>query len=197
LEVDLGTVRRDEHYYMVGVISRAMRDNPNHVMAFGEDPATRLRTLQRFFSAFAQTMREAPICARRKGVIVGIAGMAPPGRCQLGAMEKLRLMPGMLAIGPSRMRKTMTWMKEWQRRDPAEPHWHLGPVGVELALQGMGVGSKILAAFGDRMDEKGAVSYLETDKKENVAFYEKAGFEVIEEAMVIGTPNWFMRREPR
>jgi hypothetical protein len=39
--------------------------------------------------------------------------------------------------------------------------------------------------------------YLETDKTENVRFYERFGFEVIGEEPVIGVPNWFMRRGPR
>jgi len=42
-----------------------------------------------------------------------------------------------------------------------------------------------------------SIGYLETDKRENVRFYERFGFEVIAREPVIGVPNWFMRREPR
>jgi len=52
----------------------------------------------------------------------------------------------------------------------------------------------MLAEFCARMDECGALSYLETDKSENVRFYQKFGFRVIEEAPVLGIPNWFMSR---
>ena len=48
-----------------------------------------------------------------------------------------------------------------------------------------------------RLDEAGDLGYLETDKAENVRLYERHGFEVVDEAPVLGVPNWFMRREPR
>jgi hypothetical protein len=48
-----------------------------------------------------------------------------------------------------------------------------------------------------RLDADGLVGYLETDKPENVRFYERSGYEVIGEAAVVGVPNWFMRRAPR
>jgi hypothetical protein len=41
----------------------------------------------------------------------------------------------------------------------------------------------------------GEVSYLETDK-ENIPFYERHRYSVIDEANVIGVHNWFMIREP-
>ena len=38
---------------------------------------------------------------------------------------------------------------------------------------------------------------LETDKWENVHFYERHGYTVIAKADVIGVPNWFMIRQPQ
>ena len=38
--------------------------------------------------------------------------------------------------------------------------------------------------------------YLETDKPENIEFYEKFGFVVEHEEELIGTPTWYMWREP-
>jgi hypothetical protein len=54
----------------------------------------------------------------------------------------------------------------------------------------------MLAAFCERMDQEHMLSYLETDKFDNVGFYEKFGFGAIEDAPVLGTPNWFMSRAP-
>ena len=34
------------------------------------------------------------------------------------------------------------------------------------------------------------------DKRENVAFYERFGFEVVGEDEVLGVRNWFMLRSP-
>jgi hypothetical protein len=59
------------------------------------------------------------------------------------------------------------------------------------------VGSLIVQEHCRRLDRAREVGYLETDKRQNVHFYERFGFEVIAEEPVIGVPNWFMRREPR
>jgi hypothetical protein len=55
----------------------------------------------------------------------------------------------------------------------------------------------MLVGFCARMDYSRMLSYLETDKSENVRFYEKFGFTVVAEAKVLGVPNWFMSRPPR
>ena len=75
-----------------------------------------------------------------------------------------------------------------------DDHVHLGPVAVDSHLQGQGIGSQMMREHCRRLDALRELGYLETDKPENVRFYERFGFEVIEEAPVIGVSNWFMRR---
>lgn len=53
----------------------------------------------------------------------------------------------------------------------------------------------MLAAFAARMDAAHQPAYLETDKPENVRFYQRFGFQVTSEATVLSTPNWFMWRQ--
>ena len=60
-----------------------------------------------------------------------------------------------------------------------------------------GIGSQMLRAFCVRMDELGEVAFLETDKLDSVRFYARCGFKVREQAEVLGTPNWWMRRPAR
>ncbi|MGH3735337.1 MAG: GNAT family N-acetyltransferase [Micromonosporaceae bacterium] len=85
-------------------------------------------------------------------------------------------------------------MTAWAERDLDEPHVHLGPLAVDADLQGRGIGSLILREHCRRLDQARQVGYLETDKLENVRFYQRFGYEVTAEATVIGVPNWFMRR---
>ena len=85
-------------------------------------------------------------------------------------------------------------MRTWAQHDPAEPHWHLGPVAVDAPLQARGIGSMVMSECCARLDRARAVGYLETDKPTNVTFYEKFGFETTGSALVLNTPNWFMRR---
>jgi hypothetical protein len=49
--------------------------------------------------------------------------------------------------------------------------------------------------FCTLVDKTGAMAYLETDRPENVGFYEKSGFVVTDEGVVLDTPCWFMTRD--
>jgi hypothetical protein len=55
----------------------------------------------------------------------------------------------------------------------------------------------MLRAFCVRMDERGEVAFLETDKLASVRFYARCGFEVRDQGEILGTPNWWMRRLSR
>ncbi len=51
--------------------------------------------------------------------------------------------------------------------------------------------------YGSSLDEESASRCLETDKAENVAFYKRFGFEIVNEVQVIGTTTFFMARSRR
>ena len=68
-------------------------------------------------------------------------------------------------------------------------------MGVEPHLPGRGIGSAMLRTFCERMDLAGSLAYLETDKRDNLPFYERFGFRVTEEDSVLGVRNWFMERD--
>mgnify|MGYP002399645183 CR=1 FL=1 len=44
------------------------------------------------------------------------------------------------------------------------------------------------------LEQDNAAGYLETDRPENVEFYQKFGFSVRAEETLIGTPVWYMWR---
>ena len=116
--------------------------------------------------------------------------MARPGRCQPTALEKLKLVPT-LVIGkpPNTVLRVVKWASTWARHNLVESHWHLGPVAVDPGCQGQGIGTAMLCVFCSKMDDLRIVSYLETDKAENVRFYERFDFRVVSEANVLGVPN--------
>jgi ribosomal protein S18 acetylase RimI-like enzyme len=80
-----------------------------------------------------------------------------------------------------------------------EPHWYLVVVGVDPELQGQGVGSAIVREGLALADRESKPCYLETSERRNLAFYERLGFVVLEEATLGkgGPQAWAMRREPR
>lgn len=182
------------------LLSRGMRDNPNNVQAFGPDPEHRKRALARMFRPVLQRahVKGNVFGAFRKGEMIGLYSMTPPGQCQLKVREKLRMVPTIfLGNSLTASLRVLNWVSEWSRHDPREPHWHFGPFAVDARLQGQGIGSVMLGIFCARMDGQKTLAYLETDKPENVRFYEKFGFVTTNEALVLGTRNWFMLRQLR
>jgi GNAT superfamily N-acetyltransferase len=196
--IEVCDLRPEEVDEAAGVLGRGMGDNPLNVAAFGDDPERRVRLHARGMRVmFRAVSAQQPICAIRDGTLVGVTGVAPVGTCKPSATERLRLLPSFVALGPRTAAQVVRWMSVWGRRDPEEPHVHLGPFAVDAHLQGQGIGSLIMQEHCRRLDAAREVGYLETDKPENVRFYERFGYEVIGEQPVIGVPNWFMRRPAR
>ena len=195
--IEVRDLRPEEVSEAVGVLARGMRDNPPHVAAYGDDPERRLRCHARLMGGlFRAIPAQQRICAVRDGTLVGVTGVAAVGTCQPSATQRLRLVPSVVALGPATAGRVGRWLSTWAKRDPAEAHVHLGPLAVDAHLQGQGIGALILQEHCRRLDGTREVGYLETDKPENVRFYERFGFETIGNGPAIGVPNWFMRREP-
>jgi ribosomal protein S18 acetylase RimI-like enzyme len=196
--IEVRDLRPEEIPEAVGVLARGMRDNPMHVTAYGDDPQRRVHCHASLMRALFRGFRtQQPICAVRGGVLLGVTGVAPVGTCKPTATQRMRLLPSVVALGPRTAARVGRWISRWVRRDLAEPHVHLGPLAVDAHLQRQGIGSLILREHCLRLDRAGEVGYLETDKPENVRFYERAGFEVIGKEPVIGVTTWYMRRAAR
>ena len=182
---------------VIAVLTRGMRDNPLHISALGPDGKIRAQRLHRMFALVISMIRRKGVLlgAFAGSTLTGVAGMVPPGRCRPTLMENVTLLPRLLpAIGLPAFGRVGRWLAAWGGHDIVEPHWHLGPVAVDAHLQGQGIGSALLTEYCVRLDELAGVGYLETDKQQNLAFYEKFGFRIVGEESVLQTPNWFMRR---
>jgi ribosomal protein S18 acetylase RimI-like enzyme len=179
------------------VLGRGMRDNPLHVRGFGAEPGGREAQLTRFFMPVLRRLlpHGTVLGAFNAGTLAGVCAMAEPGRCQPTVGQRLRILLA-LAGGMSlpSLGAVLRWTRAWARHDPRDLHWHLGPVAVDRALQGRGIGKTLLAEFCRRMDARGQAAYLETDKDANVALYERFGFRTTGQETVLGVPNWFMLR---
>ena len=82
-----------------------------------------------------------------------------------------------------------------ERRHPAEGHWYLDGLATDPAFQRRGIGSALLTPVLQRCDEHGLPAYLETQKPENLPFYGRFGFRVLDEISVSGSPTiWQMWR---
>ena len=181
---------------VLGVLSRGMRDNPMHVVTFGDDPGIRQQRLRTLMSAAfdVRDLSHTIVARDEEGAIVGVCGMMPPGGCRPDLRQQLLLLPTLFRIGPHSAVRVTRWLGAWGKRDPDKRHWHLGPLAVDAHLQGMGVGGRLMQVFCAQMDAARDDAYLETDKEVNVRFYECFGFRVIGEENVLGVNNYFMHR---
>ena len=192
-ELNRGDLEQAAH-----VLGRGMCNNPVNIRAFAiSDAEQRSRALTRFFAPVLSGLYRRGVVygAFRDEVVVGVCGIARPGFCQTTLLEKLSVIPAVVPCNAILTGyRVSKWVSEWTRKDPPTLHWHIGPVAVEPAAQRQGVGSAMLAAVCLHMDAYGSVSYLETDRMENVRFYQNFGFVVLEQSKVLGVSTWYMSR---
>ncbi|MEO8129377.1 MAG: GNAT family N-acetyltransferase [Bryobacteraceae bacterium] len=195
--LEVRELRQEEVHRTPIILARGMRDNPNHIQVFGSDPDRRQAALFQMFCPVMPRIhgKGAVLGAFLSGSLVGVCGMTEPGCCQPSLMDKLRIIP-QVARGNSfaMLQHFLQWTSKWSSHDPRHQHWHLGPIAVDRHLQGKGIGGSMMKMFCLRMDELSVMAHLETDKHENIRFYERFGFEVVSEDMVVGVKNWFMQR---
>ncbi|MGG7056255.1 GNAT family N-acetyltransferase [Nitrosomonas sp. ANs5] len=183
--------------HAAAVLGRGMLNNPLHVRVFGGEAERRERALRRLFiPVLRQQMRKGIVLgAFVSGRLTGVTGMVPPKHCQPRFAEQVAVLLALIrGSGVRSSLRVFRWVRDWSRHDAAMPHWHLGPVAVDQVFQGQGIGSALLQEFCQRIDEHQTAGYLETDKPENVAFYQRFGFTVIDAHPVLGVRNWFMIR---
>lgn len=178
------------------VAARALRDNPM-TMAASSDPLERFEFLHQAFGDLLTHEDGILAAAHTCGALLGVAASSTPGRCIAATLpvdDRSRRPPGAGASALVRLWHVGSVMAD---HDLAEDHCHVGPVGVEPGFQGMGIGSRMMGVLCGRFDDRHEVAWLETDKQENVRFYQSFGFEVLEEVPVLSFTFWFMRRAPR
>ena len=170
------------------VLSIAMLNNPQHIGVFlGNGEKVRLEIEKMFFELFNH-MPGIVFLAKENEKIIGVMRMK-------SCIGKVNDDPDVFEDKNDIDWRKSVWFKEWARHDPVEQHWHLGPIGVLPAHQGLGVGSILMERFCKEVDACMAKAYLETDSDNNVHFYEKFGFRVISESAIFGIKNRYMLRD--
>ena len=82
---------------------------------------------------------------------------------------------------------------------PSEPHYYLFLLGALPECQGQGIGSALISHVLRKCDDEILPAYLENSKRDNLAFYQGHGFEVVDEIRFApgAPPVWLMWRPPR
>lgn len=90
-------------------------------------------------------------------------------------------------------RYRMLW--DWIEARVPDDVWYLDAIGVEPSRQGIGVGGALIRHGLEAAAKAGVDAFLETGVARNVPYYERFGFQVIEEGEPTsdGPHIWFMR----
>jgi len=178
------------------VIGLAFADNPS-TLANVRGDRTRARHIMQDAVRVAKFGRRwsYALVAEQGDSVVGALNAAEWPHCQLGMAEKIKTAPAMAWIMKSALPRAFTMMTKREARDPHEPHWHIGPIGVRPELQGHGVGKALLSAFLTTIDEVGSPAFLETDVDRNAELYESFGFAVTSREDIVGVNTRFMWRD--
>jgi len=184
------------------MLGRAFQTDPLWT-AVMVDPVQRPGMLVRMFTALIRTTVVAQGVAEKTPDLEGLALWLPPARDMgVWAMVKAGFaMPRFVVRLPKSDRKQMIAVlrQVGERREalmPA-PHWYVPAIGVDPESQGMGFGSVLMKHGIARADRDEAPIYLETETERNVGFYQRLGFDVMEEftPKAVDVRMWFMARQ--
>ena len=188
----------------VVTVARSFHDDPLFNFLIPDHLSQARAALTFMHSAVADARPFGEIwVARSDATLAGVAAWLPPGRYPRGVRREAqyiaRDMRSVSRLGRQFVAGTrlQTQMQRAHHRVEV-PHWYLMVLGVDPAFQRRGAGTALLAPVLARGDDSGVPAYLETQKPENVPWYHRFGFEVVEQLDVSGAPPmWTMRREPR
>ena len=196
-KVSIQPVQPQELSQASDVLGKAFATQPSSFAIFpGKSDIERRMKIT--FGIMLERLPGKVFVAKQDGQIVGTMRMVEWPDCQLSPLQGLRMLPAMIkAGGLGTLGRALKFRGTWAKSDPKEPHWHLDPLGVTPGLQGQGIGSQMMEYYCNHIDESGMAAYHETDRPENVKFYERFGFKVIGEEAILGFPNWYLWRPSR
>lgn len=170
------------------VLSFAMLNNPLHLAVFLGNGEKERMEIEKMFFELLNNLPGIVFLVKENEIIIGVMRMKS---CIGKTIDDRDVFKNVNDID---WRKSV-WFKDWATHDPVEQHWHLGPIGVMLTHQRLGVGSLLMERFCKEVDACMAKAYLETDMDINVRFYEKYGFKVVCESEIFGVKNRYMLRD--
>jgi len=139
----------------------------------GDDPAVQLAAALDAYRALPRE-HDVVLGAFEDERLLGMARAVEPGHCWCVGIEDE-------GPGGDPSDEAILAHRRWLRRHhPAEPHWWLGPVGVEPQAQGRGVGTELLRKLLGTIHGRGGGEIRLEAEPRAVALYERLGFEVVD-----------------
>lgn len=168
---------RDDVAAAARVLGRAFLDDPGWIHIFPRD-ATRTAKTEATLAIAIRTLYLRHDECWTIGEVGGAALWDPPGGHDAPLGRLLLAAPRLAWLLGRRVPAAVDLVRQMERRHPTEPHWYLAVLGIDPALQGRGLGPRLLAPVLERADADRRLCWLESANPKNHAFYRRAGFEV-------------------
>ena len=198
-------MQRGEQPAVVGALARAFYDDPLFGF-FLPNLVHQTKGILAFMSAGvadAKPFGEIWVAQTDDGRVACAAVWLPPGAYPRGIKRdmktNLRSIP-VIARSGARSLASLRLLSAVDKahRAIAEPHYYLAILGADPCFQRTGAGSAALAPVLQRCDNEGLVAYLETQKEENLPYYARHAFDIVQKLEVKGVPPiWTLIRKPR
>jgi ribosomal protein S18 acetylase RimI-like enzyme len=190
------TVVLADHQQAVATLSAAFHHDPVFEWIY-PDASHRRTAVPHFFTVLVEQFASRS-ASRTTPDVDGVALWLPPGEELIPEAEAEAILGEIVdGAGPAAERMVQCF-ELLEANHPQEPHWYLGFLGVQPALQGLGIGASLLASTLPEVDAAGAAAYLEATSAENQRLYERHGFRVVRELPLPDGPSLYaMWREPQ
>lgn len=195
-DIQISALTPDDVDEVSWLLADSMCTNPNHMAIFKSIELPARQKQQQMFEMVLRSEYNKTIIAKISGKIVAAMSYTTCQHCQMSPIDILLLTPTLIRIFGRDLIPVLRWRMNWSKHDYKRKHIHFGPLAVRNDFQGMGIGKLLLSHFCTHVDAADDTAYLETDKSENIALYERFGFKIIETDTLFGNQNWFMVRIP-
>jgi ribosomal protein S18 acetylase RimI-like enzyme len=195
-EIKIFPIKSNELDEAAALLSKAFINTPFTGKIMGGHTEKHRKLLQMGFKNMIGKKPGTVVVAKDNGTIVGVMRMVMWPDCQNSIPKGAETIP-LLLFARKTLRRLQDARSIWGEHDPKKPHWHIDPIGVLPERQGQGIGSMLMKHYYEQVDSQNMPAYHETDQPQNVRFYKKHGYKVIETEPIFDVTNWFLWREPK
>jgi len=197
----------EQYAETAAALGRAFINDPGMwaILPDVNEPAERARRIAQIFSvamAINRRLGHPTFGIVEKDKVVAAAVIEGPSAPSMSEtmLTGLREAPRMVsAVGLGAMRRALQLTGTLLRNRPKEPHIYLNLLGVDPDYQRRHFGIALLDHLRELAAERSSVAgvYLETATEANVAYYTRAGYEVLGEIFPLRVRMWRMMQPRR